>query len=264
MYADPGRIGVFPNGVTPRQVWRHIHRRATPARDHAAAASRRTCESIRNHVQSILRPPDPELPLRAASAALGAGRSTGSRRRRFSRRAAAPSSSRRSPSRRSARAPPPQEEIVFDEGQGAFDEGAAVRPDLDHQRSAPACGPLAGLAQSQSVAGYAGDGPPPAALAASRFQRHPPLLLSGRSGGNGHLADRGRAALQDRQAPARPPRQRQPGRQSRADAPRAEARHRRRQDDRHGDAHRLADDQRGAPPRQQALHARLSGRARPA
>ena len=37
----------------------------------------------------------------------------------------------------------------------------------------------------------------------------------------------------------------------------AEAGHRRRQDDRHGDDHRLADDQRRPAPQQQALHARL-------
>ena len=66
------------------------------------------------------------------------------------------------------------------------------------------------------------------------------------------------------QAPARPSGCGQQRRQPGADAPRAEARHRRRQDDGHGDAHRVADDQRRPPTGEQALHARLSRRrARP-
>ena len=53
---------------------------------------------------------------------------------------------------------------------------------------------------------------------------------------------------QGRQAVPRAPRRREQRRQPGADAPRAEARHRRGQDHGHGDAHRLADDQRRAPP----------------
>ena len=48
--------------------------------------------------------------------------------------------------------------------------------------------------------------------------------------------------------------------QPRTDSARPEAGDRRRQDDRDGDVHRLADDQRGAPPEQQAVHARISRR----
>ena len=53
---------------------------------------------------------------------------------------------------------------------------------------------------------------------------------------------------------------RQRGGQPGADPPRAEAGDRQRQDDRHGDADRLADGQRRAPPGQQALHPRLPDR----
>ena len=56
------------------------------------------------------------------------------------------------------------------------------------------------------------------------------------------------------------PGQCQQRRQSRAAAARPEARHRRRQDHRHGHDHRLADHQCGAPPEQQQVHPRLSGR----
>ena len=51
--------------------------------------------------------------------------------------------------------------------------------------------------------------------------------------------------------------ERQPRGESRAVPARAEARDRRRQDHRHGDDHRLADGERGAPPAEQELHARL-------
>ena len=82
--------------------------------------------------------------------------------------------------------------------------------------------------------------------------------------GNRDLAHRGRAAIQERQAPPRPSRRGQQGRQSGTDAARAEARHRRRQDHRHGHAHRVADHQCGAAPGEQEFHPRLSDlRARP-
>ncbi len=67
--------------------------------------------------------------------------------------------------------------------------------------------------------------------------------------------------IQEWQATARPPGQRQQGGQSGADAPGAKTGHRRGQDHRHGHAHRLADHQRGPPPRQQELHARIPRRA---
>ncbi len=58
----------------------------------------------------------------------------------------------------------------------------------------------------------------------------------------------------------RPPRQRQQRREPRTHAPRAQARHRRRQDHRDGDAHRLADRQRRPTTPSKQLHARLPGR----
>ena len=82
--------------------------------------------------------------------------------------------------------------------QGAFDQGAAIRSDVDHQRGPRPCGRMARIAQSQPVAGHAGDGPAASALAASQVQRRPPVLLPGRSGGNRDLADRGRAAIEQR------------------------------------------------------------------
>ncbi len=160
---------------------------------------------------------------------------------------------------------PPSSEIVFDEGQGPFDEGAAIRPDLDHQRGAAAGGSVAGAAQPESVAGHARDRASAPALAAPRVQRHPPVLLSGRGGRDGDLADRGRAAIAGSgQATPRPPRERQQGRQPGVDAPRAEARHRRRQDDRHGDAHRVADDQRRAAARAASSSRAAFSSSRPA
>jgi hypothetical protein len=44
------------------------------------------------------------------------------------------------------------------------------------------------------------DGTPAPALAASQVQQCAPFLLSGGGGGNGDLADRGRAPIQERQA----------------------------------------------------------------
>ena len=103
-------------------------------------------------------------------------------------------------------------------------------------------------AQPERLAGHAGNGPPAPALAAPRLQRHPPVLLPGRSGRDGHLADGGRPAigktgkrflehLANANNDANPE----------LDAAGAEARDRRRQDHGHGDADRLADDQRRAP-----------------
>ena len=156
-----------------------------------------------------------------------------------------------------------QEELVFDEGNGLSTKSRSTTP----RRSSTRCGAGRQLARParDSVAGDAGDGAAAPALAASRVQRRPPVLLPDRGGRDGDLADRGRAASARRASgssstceaandDANPE----------LDAAGAEARHRRRQDDRHGDADRLADGQRRAPARQQALHARLSHRrARP-
>ena len=73
---------------------------------------------------------------------------------------------------------------------------------------------LALLAQSQSVAGYAGDSPASSALAASR-QRCPSILLPGGGGGNRDLAHRSRTSIQEWQAHARPSRGSQQRRQPR-------------------------------------------------
>ncbi len=112
---------------------------------------------------------------------------------------------------------------------------------------------------TRALGGHAGDGTPAPALAASRVQRRPPVLLPGRGGrdaiwltevapqsegGKGmleHLADANNDANPELIAPG------------------AEARHGRRQDHRHGDDHRLADGQRRPPSAEQALHARLPG-----
>ena len=66
------------------------------------------------------------------------------------------------------------------------------------------------------------------------------------------------------QADSRPSGRGQQRRQSRTAAPRAETRHRRGQDHRHGDADRLADDQRRAPTRQQDISRAAFWSARPA
>ena len=66
------------------------------------------------------------------------------------------------------------------------------------------------------------------------------------------------------QARSRPSCRGQQGRQPGTDAPRAEAGHRRGQDDRHGDADRLADDQRRAAPDEQAISRAAFWSARPA
>ena len=62
--------------------------------------------------------------------------SRGSRRSRSSRPVAGPSSSRRSRSRRSERAESSRTGFCLRRGQGPLDRGAAVRPDVDHQRGA--------------------------------------------------------------------------------------------------------------------------------
>ena len=121
------------------------------------------------------------------------------------------------------------------------------------------------LPNPSRVAGDAGDRAAAPALAAPRVRRRPPVLLPGRGGRDGHLADRGRARSRAA-ASGFSTTSRGANKDANPEllAPRAEARHRRRQDHRHGDADRLADGQRRAPPEQQALHPRLPRRrARP-
>ena len=102
---------------------------------------------------------------------------------------------------------------------------------------------------------------PAQALAPPPVQRHPPILLPGRSRGDRHLADRSRARRWQARAPlpgADPGGQRAGEPETVAHG--AQARHWRRQDHRHGHAHRVADGERRSPPREPALHARLSSR----
>ena len=144
---------------------------------------------------------------------------------------------------------------------GDRDRKPAIRPDADHHRPAPPHRPLAGPAGPAPVAGDARDGPAAATLAAPPVRRHSALLLSGRSRGNGHLADRSRPDPGTGGPPLpRPSRGGERAGQSRTPPAGAQTRDRRRQDDRHGHAHRVADGQRGAPSRQPEVHARVPGR----
>ena len=98
-----------------------------------------------------------------------------------------------------------------------------------------------------------------------QFDSYQPVLLPDRGGRDGDLAGRGRAGSRRRRRQVLDAHsRRQRGGQPRAAAHRAEAGDRRRQDDRHGDADRLADGQRRAASRQQAVLPRLPGRSRPA
>ena len=144
--------------------------------------------------EPVLRAPDPELARTSTRAALGARRARPADAADHRDAGAGPSSSRRSRSRRSASGRGAAGTRLR-RGQGLSTAGAAVRPDLDHQRGAAARGPAGEPAQPERLAGHAGDGAPPPALAAPRVQQRPPVLLPGRGGRDGHLADRGRAAV---------------------------------------------------------------------
>ena len=95
------------------------------------------------------------------------------------------------------------------------------------------------------------------ALQADTTPGGPPVLLPGRGGRDGDLAARGRA---EERPPPSLPRLAAPGQRRRQPGPlphRPEARDRRRQDHRHGDADRLAGDQRRPQPGLEDLLARL-------
>jgi hypothetical protein len=103
----------------------------------------------------------------------------------------------------------------------------------------------------EPVEGDGGIGPAAQALATPRVPRHPAVLLSDRSGGDRHLADRG--STRKRKARQRHPqktRKRQRPGQSRPVPHGLEAGHWRGQDHRDGDADLLADDQRSPSTRQ--------------
>ena len=170
-------------------------------------------------VQPLLRPPNPELALRVPAAALGAGRFGQPTQQIIEtpppRRVHHAHSEAEETQRQAAQ----QDEMVFDEGKGLstkeqqYDPTSIineVRQNVDSWRALP------NPSQWQVTPG---NGAPAPALAASQVQRHPPVLLPGGSGRNRHLADRGRAPIQERQAIARPPGERQQGRQPRTHAP---------------------------------------------
>ena len=159
-----------------------------------------------------------------------------------------------------------QQALVLDEGKGLSTEEQeydptstinVLRRHVDEWRALP----------DRSDWGVTPETAPPlAALAAPRLQRHPAVLLPGRGGRDSHLADRSRArAAQPRGTrDPRATRRRQRAGEPRACATGAQASDRRRQDDGHGDAHRLADDQRCEAADQPQFHARVSrGHPRP-
>ncbi len=86
-----------------------------------------------------------------------------------------------------------QEAMVFDEGKGLSTAGAAVRPDLDHQRAAPAGGPWRTLPNPNHW-----QVTPETARLLQHWRHHDfsgvrPVLLPDGGGGDGDLADRGGA-----------------------------------------------------------------------
>jgi hypothetical protein len=79
-----------------------------------------------------------------------------------------------------------QSRFVFDEGKGLSTKEQQYDPTSIINEVRGGC--MAVLAQSQPVAGHAGDSPSSSALAPSRVQRCPPFLLPGGSSGNRDLA----------------------------------------------------------------------------
>ena len=137
---------------------------------------------------------------------------------------------------------------------------AGVQSAADHQRGAQLRRNVAQPAKPGPVAGHAGDGAPAQALAQPPIPERPSVLLPGRGDRDGDLAGRGGAKVGWHPQVPEPPRRCQRPGQPGTPAHRAQARHRCRQDHRHGDADRLADGQRGAPPEQQVVLARLLDR----
>ena len=210
----------------------------------------RTRDAGRGNSQSLLRPPDPELSLRVLPKRHWELDEDGPAHPEDHRnRAAAPSSSRRSRSRRSGRSRRRHRQaFVFDEGKGLSTEEQQydptsiineVRSHVDAWRSLP---------NPEPVAGHAGDSRcfSTGGITSSAAVR--PFFCQVEAVETAIWLTEVAPAIQGRQALPRPSRRGQQGRQSRTDAARAEAGHRRGQDHRHGHAHRLADDQCRAPP----------------
>jgi hypothetical protein len=140
---------------------------------------------------TLLRPADPQLPVRDPHASLGT-RQRGAAHGPRSRRGVG-SSSPRSPNRRS-KGVQKQSEIVFDEGKGLSTKEQQYDPTVHHQRwSARRSTTWRQDPEPSRLAGHARDRPPAPALAPPQVQRHPPVLLPGRGRRDRHLADRGRA-----------------------------------------------------------------------
>ena len=133
--------------------------------------------------------------------------STANRRRRLSGRVVEPRSSLRSQSRKRGR--PQRSELIFDEGKGLstagqqYDPTSLINEVRDARRAVEEPAFLA-------VAGHAGDGSAPTALADARVQRRAAVFLSGRGGRDRHLAHRSRASLPAREAVRRAPGGREP------------------------------------------------------
>ena len=146
-------------------------------------------------------------------------------------------------------------------GRRPLRRGPAVRTLRPH-RGIARTGRRMARSPPEELAGHARDGAAARSLENARLPRLPPLLLPGRGRGDADLADRGGAQASRSQGARTAARAgaRQRGRERRSLEGRAQARDGGRQDRRDGDDHRLADDQRGALPRQPALHARLPRR----
>ena len=212
------------------------------------------------YVQSLLRPPHPELALRVPAAALGAGPFRASRPSKSSRRRRRAEFITPIPKPKKRKTPAQQEEIVFDEGKGLstkeqqYDPTSIineVRQNVDSWRALP------NPSQWQVT--------PETARLLQHWRHHKfssvrPFFCQVEAAETAIWLTEVAPQSKSRQAIARSPGERQQGRQSRTHALRAEAGHRRGQNHRHGHADRVADDQCRAPVRQQALHPRLSGR----
>ena len=157
------------------------------------SASGRGGDHRSGRVQPVLRSPDPELALRAPRAALGVGQDGQPTQRIIEIRRRAEFIT---PIPKPKKTPKAAEagELRLRRGQGALDQGAAVRPDIDHQRGARSRGPRGAACRTQLSGGSR---PETARLLQHwrhhKFSEHPPVLLPGRGGRDGHLAHRGRS-----------------------------------------------------------------------
>ena len=118
------------------------------------------------------------------------------------------------------------------------------------------------LAQPGRLGGYADDGAALGALAFASVLGRPALLLSDRGGGNRHLADGGALAAATVPHDPRASRKRQRRIEPRTLPPRNEDGDGGRQDDRHGDADRLAHRERRARVGKQPLQQGISRSSR--